>query len=70
MNVLMPAYFSTDRIVEGVNNLKNNLVEGGYLLLGRTDADNVNHASLYICSGGQLQLIQVFNRGFDYNNPL
>ena len=69
LNVLMPAYFSTDRIREGVENLRNNLGEEGYLLLGRTDAAGINHATFYTKKGDQLQPIQTVNNGFDYNNP-
>jgi len=69
LNVLMPAYFSTDRIRQGVNNLAENLAENGFLLLGRTDASNTNHATFYIKRDGQLRAEQVVNKGFDYNNP-
>jgi len=69
LNVLMPAYFSADRIRQGVHNLTENLAENGYLLLGRTDASHVNHATFYIKKDGQLCAVQVVNKGFDYNNP-
>ena len=69
LNVLMPAYFSTDQIRQGVNNLKENLAEDGYLLLGRTDASNINHATFYTRKGDRLQADRVINNGFDYNNP-
>ena len=69
MNVLMPAYFSTDRIVEGVNNLATSLAEGGALLLGRTDADNTNHASFYTLQEHQLKPSHSVNNGFDYYHP-
>jgi hypothetical protein len=69
LNVLMPAYFSTDRIRQGVNNLRENLAEGGHLLLGRTDAANINHATVYKKENDQLKPIKIINNGFDYNNP-
>jgi len=65
MNVLMPAYFSRARILAGVDNLKQNLEEGGYLLIGRTDENDINHATLYQKRDGQLETARVVNRGFE-----
>ena len=69
LNVLMPAYFSTSRILQGVDNLKKNLAEDGYLLLGRTDAAGINHATFYLKKDNRLHGVQHVNNGFDYNNP-
>lgn len=69
MNVLMPAYFSTEKIGQGVNNLRLNLQEGGCLLLGRTDASGINHATFYFKKNGELEVNQRVNNGFDYKNP-
>ena len=69
MNVLMPAYFSTEGIKKGVYNLQQNLSDGGYLLLGRTDSENINHATFYRQKDNELKGVKNINKGFDYNNP-
>lgn len=48
MNILNASYFSTDRLVEGINAAFNSLKPGGIWIVGRTlEEDFSNHATLF-----------------------
>lgn len=59
MNILNPKYFSVEKLNIAINNIVNSLVEGGVLIVGRTDiSTGINHASFYKKNKAGLALIE------------
>ena len=67
MNVLNGnSWFSEKQIIMGVSNLKSSLIEGGILLIGRTDdVLNQNNASFFKKTNDKLVHLEDFNFGSD-----
>jgi len=65
MNVLNAnSWFSDQQIIIGVSNLKSSLIEGGILLIGRTDdVSSQNNASFFKKINGKLIHLEDFNLG-------
>jgi|GEM_PF-1182314 len=70
MNVLNAnSWFSNQQIIDGVFNLKSSLIEGGILLIGRTDdCTGKNNASYFKKINGKLVHLEDFNLGSDVKN--
>ena len=67
MNIFNRAYFSDEKIREGLQNVKNSIKENGYLLIGRTleDGTEKNIATIFQKKGDDLLLVQKINGGTD-----
>lgn len=63
MNILNIEYFPEDKIIIGLQNLKDSLVDKGILLIGRTLQNGVNQASFYKKENNNLILMEEINGG-------
>lgn len=63
------SWFSEEQIILGVSNLKSSLIDGGVLLIGRTDDfSNQNNASFFKKINDKLVHLEDFNLGSDIKN--
>ena len=65
MNLLNLSYFSEDRILMGLRNMRNSLRQGGVLLVGRTIGEAKNAASFFRRQGELLISIRESHGGFE-----
>jgi hypothetical protein len=63
MNLLNYNYFDTDTIKSGILNIKQSLKENGHLLVGRTNQNGINQASLFIKQNNSFILVENYNEG-------
>jgi len=68
MNVLNRSYFDDRMIVVGLNNLVQSLMNGGVLLIGRTDTNGVNRATAYEKVGTRIKVLFNLNGGSEIHN--
>jgi hypothetical protein len=64
MNLLNLNYFDEQDIKTALNNIKTSLVEGGYLLVGRTE-NMQNNATLYQKKNNTFEVAKEFNEGYE-----
>ena len=65
MNLLNRSYFSNDLIILGLRNLIQSLSQNGLLLIGRTDTNNINNASLIKKVDDHLVVLNHFSGGVE-----
>ena len=68
MNLLNSCYFNNEQIAAAVANLRDSLIEGGILLLGRTIDTDKNRASFYRKEGKKLYLMSEKNGGAEIHS--
>jgi len=63
MNILNLSYFNEEMIIKGIENIILSLKEGGILLIGRTNSQNINNASFFKKENGKLINLEDINKG-------
>ncbi len=63
MNILNTGYFTEKQIKTGIENIIKSIKENGILLIGRTNSKNINNASFYKKTNGQLAHFKDVNKG-------
>ena len=63
MNILNPIYFEEAEIRTAFVNICATLAEGAYLLVGRTDLNGVNQATIFQKSDGRVLSVYTHNKG-------
>lgn len=68
MNVLTPKHFTNEQTTEAIRSSTHNLVEGGWLILGRSidEEDGRLRATVYEWSMGHLKPAWHFNEGYEW----
>jgi hypothetical protein len=70
MNILNLGYFNKDKIVSGLKNIIKSMKNNAVLLVGRTNAENINNASFFKNENGKLIHVKDINAGSEIKNVI
>jgi hypothetical protein len=68
MNILNKGYFSDNKLLTAIQNIKKSLKENGILLIGRTDSKGINNASFFKKIENKFILLQDIHKGSEVKN--